>query len=218
MRLEDECTHTFNLQHLMDMCDKGLYPKLSDICEKVTFNHWAFVGGTDTYEIRRRHQIQYGFSIVTQELIDELYTYCKGQKIIEVGAGSGWLARGMRMKDHALDYTTLDAQQEGWGWVGEKGVTHSPIDHQCKYDEIDYSPFNVIISSWPNYDCPEIDHVVKSLKTGDLFILCSEGEGGCVGSDSLFELLDEHYKFCNYLETDISFPGIRDYWTVYRKK
>ena len=163
--------------------------------------------------IRDNYLTKYSHAIITNELVDSLVNICKGKKVVELGSGSGYLSHLLELK--GMDITTIDTAD----WYTDK-VIRKP-DIVDSYREMDFSSYDVVIMSWPNYQSNAAAQVVKKLNDSQIFIYCGEGRSGCCGDDDLHETLAEDWQ---YLEEDyglnansLSFSRIRDYWRAYIK-
>jgi hypothetical protein len=74
-----------------------------------------------------------------------------------------------------------------------------------------------LLLSWPPYDKP-FAYEALSAFPGDTLFYIGEGDGGCTGDDAFFRLLYEEWEEVEYCPDHISWSGIRDYLTLYRRK
>lgn len=74
-----------------------------------------------------------------------------------------------------------------------------------------------LLLSWPPYDT-EFGHEALQAFPGDTLFYIGEGWGGCTANDAFYELLNEEWEEVEYCHDHISWSGIRDYLTMYRRK
>lgn len=161
--------------------------------------------------LREHYVDRFGFALVTEELLDEVNSLIKGKRTIEIGCGSGWLAKCYRERYPDENYETLD--NGDWLWENR----YIELDHTADYATFDYSNYDVVIISWPNYGDSSIEEVLKELPTGCLFLHCGESMRGCTGTDVMFDLLEEKFEHKHHLVNSITFSGLHDTWDLYIK-
>lgn len=161
--------------------------------------------------LREQYVNQFGFALVTEELLDEINSLIDGKRVIEIGCGAGWFAKCYRERFPDAQYETLDSGE--WCWESQ----HVELDHTVDYATFDYSNYEVVISSWPNMDEEAIEEVLKGLPSGCLFVHCGESNGGCTGTDEMFDLLDERFEHKHHFINSITFAGLHDAWDLYIK-
>lgn len=164
--------------------------------------------------IRETYLAKYSHAIITNELVNSLAELCKGKKVVELGSGSGYLSHLLELK--GMDITTVDTAD----WYTERVIREPDI--VGSYREMDFSDYDVVIMSWPNYESNAAAQVLKGLNENQLFIYCGEGQGGCCADDDLHQTLAEHWI---HLEDDhglnansLVFARIHDYWRAYVRK
>jgi hypothetical protein len=74
-----------------------------------------------------------------------------------------------------------------------------------------------LLLSWPPYDDSFAYEVLEAFP-GDTLFYIGEGDGGCTGDDAFFHLLYEDWEEVDYCRDHISWSGIRDHLTMYRRK
>ncbi len=164
--------------------------------------------------IRETYLAKYSHAIITNELVESLVNICKDKKVVELGSGSGYLSHLLELE--GVDITTVDTAD----WYTDK-VIRKP-DIVGSYREMDFSDYDVVIMSWPNYESNAAAQVLKGLNENQLFIYCGEGLRGCCGDDDLHITLSQQW---GHLKEDygvsansLVFARIKDYWTVYTKR
>lgn len=164
--------------------------------------------------IRETYINKYSHAIITNELVDSLVKLCDGMKVVELGSGSGYLSHLLELK--GVNITTVDTAD----WYTER-VIRKP-DIIGSYREMDFSNYDVVLMSWPNYESNAAAQVVKGLNENQIFIYCGEGLRGCCGDDDLhltlayrWEPLEEDHGLA---ANSLVFARIKDYWQAYKKK
>ena len=164
--------------------------------------------------IRETYLAKYSHAIITNELVESLVNICKDKKVVELGSGSGYLSHLLELE--GVDITTVDTAD----WYTDK-VIRKP-DIVGSYREMDFSAYDVVIMSWPNYQSNAATEVVKGLNEKQIYIYCGEGYGGCCGDNDLHDTLDQHWE---HLEDDhglnansLVFSRVHDFWRAYVQK
>lgn len=162
--------------------------------------------------VREAYLSKYSHAIITNELVESLVKICEGKKVVELGSGSGYLSHLLELK--GIDIKTVDTAD----WYTDR-VIRKP-DIVGSYREMDFSGYDVVIMSWPNYQSNAAAQVLKGLED-QIFIYCGEGRNGCTGDADLHDTLNEHWE---HLKEDhgltansLVFSRIHDYWRAYVK-
>ena len=149
----------------------------------------------ETY-IRDSYIMNYGFSIITKELIDELKMFIRDRKVLEVMGGNGYLSRCLH--EAGVDIICTDTNE--WATNEESDPMYKkwintcyPIEQLAAVEAIEkYNDRDVVIMSWPPYCEPtDVDVLNKCLWRGKTLIYIGESEGGCTGTDQFFEIVDD---------------------------
>ena len=149
----------------------------------------------ETY-IRNSYIMNYGFSIITKELIDELKMFIGDKKVLEVMGGNGYLSRCLH--EAGVDIVCTDTNE----WATSKKTnpmfkkwtnTWYPIEQLDAVGAVEkYNDRDVVIMSWPPYYEPtDVDVLKQCLWGGKILIYIGESEGGCTGTDQFFEIVDD---------------------------
>ena len=163
------------------------------------------IGSDDDYTSELRHMYieKAGFVILTDEMIcgltDVLVYLTKGiknPKVVELGAGKGWLTHWLNTigkEDKRGDWVNVQATDNG-AWDNDK--MRSP---QClqpwvkKQDAVEYVELykpDVVIMSWPYFGDKWATQVAMALKPGTHIIYIGESDYGCCAEDSFFRATD----------------------------
>lgn len=173
-------------------------------------NDWT--GGWRT---RDKYIPRYGFVILTTEVISRLAGFMRGKRVLDSGAGSGYLTNCLR--NRGINVTAIDDWSHSYGrWGSYKGVGSNIIN--CNVNDHDVSGYDIIVLSWPHDGMETVNKMVS----GQYLIYQGEDSYGCTGSDDFHNHLDEPDQFeeidSDFLnEYALRFDGIHDYWHIYRK-
>jgi 2-polyprenyl-3-methyl-5-hydroxy-6-metoxy-1,4-benzoquinol methylase len=96
--------------------------------------------------VREDYMNRVGFSILTTELIDEIKTIVGDNPVMELGSGTGYLAK--HLEDAGVNIYTVDT--DDWGFE----TSYRKTDLISSYRQLDVSNYNMFIMSWPNYNSP----------------------------------------------------------------
>lgn len=140
------------------------------------------------------------WAVITTEYADALASVLKGLWVVEVCAGKGVLARMMQAR--GIDWFPTDIAP--WDESVESLDALSAID---KYDA------EVVFGSWIPYEST-LDYEIARRRVPCIFI--TEGWGGCIGSEDLWEKADaEGYDIFDWPLTDVpQWPSIHDHTVV----
>lgn len=172
------------------------------------------------FEQRRLFTQRYGWFILTDEVAKRLSSFIKDKTVVEVFAGTGYLASHLRTLSglSRKEYRAYD--NRGWAnyyinptWknVVNKNAFMAPIKKA-----------NVVIMCWPPYDTNHGERIVKKMVSGQYLVMNGEGYGGCTGNEEMHEYVSTHFVhlevLSEYINDDhVSFFGINDRWSIYRK-
>ena len=185
--------------------------------------------GLSVYSLRDSYIDNFGFSIITQEVIEDLQKIIGSRKCLEVMGGTGFLSKCL--KDAHVDIICTD--DKSWAnaekriyenWKKEK-IDIVQLDALTAIDE--YDTRDVIIMSWPPYmDSIDVEVLKKCIDGKKTLIYIGEDEGGCTGTDGFFEMIGDltdkhkvrtnHYYAQNtpeYIDFNVRMPqfhGIHD--------
>ena len=162
------------------------------------------------FSARSKFIDEIGFAIPCAEAIRAIVA---ASPLVEIGAGSGfWSAL---VHKAGGDIIATDAVS-GRNYGQSVGHFHQVSDGEGARIVGSYSERNVLMI-WPCYRKPWGATVAKAMAEGRLLFLVSEGQGGAVGDDDLFETLDARFDLVDEIEIP-QWPGIHDRLTVHRKR
>jgi hypothetical protein len=162
---------------------------------------------------RPKYIAQMGYVKISDRLLDALLPLCP---LVEVGSGTGALAQALRTRGGrvvATDNWSSDTAGENWhGSVGRVVCAEASraVRLMCQ------TRAN-LLCAWPSYDEDWCTRAVELLPEGRLFALVSEGRGGCIADDSLFDLLESDFELVEEIEID-TFPGLWDRLSIHRRR
>lgn len=181
------------------------------------WKHWLDnQEGLGDWLTREKYVPRYGFVILPTEVISRLAGFMRGKRVLDSGAGSGYLSHCLR--NRGIRVTAIDNWSHSYGSWGSYERVNSKVIN-CNVKDHDVSQYDIIVLSWP-HDGME---TVSKMVSGQYLIYQGESLGGCTGSDEFFAALDESGQFeeidAAFLnEYAIQFECIHDDWYVYRKK
>ena len=159
-----------------------------------------------------------GFVLLTKELIERLVHSLEGMKVLDAGAGSGYLSKCLH--DRGVNIEAVDnLSQEYKFQVGR----YFPVENESAVARVKRRYYDVVLLSWPDYSTPFAFDVASALKQTQQLLYCGEGEWGCTGDDKFHELLCTDYyhkqEISDYLnEVQLQFWAIHDYWHWYERR
>jgi hypothetical protein len=164
---------------------------------------------------------QYGFYIVSEGFIENTVNYFGKSKILEVGAGSGFLSACLQ--NAGIDIVPTEAHLVDNHYGFKNNYTEIIEEDSIKYLKNNKDKFDTILMSWPNYSSPFAYQIAKNMASGQTLIYIGEGYGGCTADDRFFDYMekyadvleDETHKFN---ESSFSWSGIHDRVRVFKKK
>jgi hypothetical protein len=136
-----------------------------------------------------------------------------GRGVVEPGAGTGYWAWQMEQAGISVAAYEPEVQGPANHFARRTWTTLLRDDHAAPRHHGDRALF----LCWPSYAEP---WAAQSLAcyTGDLLVYCGEGEGGCTADDGFFELLAAEWEEVSDSAAHVSYWGIHDYLTAYRRK
>jgi hypothetical protein len=155
--------------------------------------------------------------ILTSENADYLANYLKDKNVLEVGAGTGYVAAHLRQRG-VENYRAVDLWSS-WYWTHDKKNFGSECGDAL---EVDYDPYDVLVMGWPPMGSDFALKVLQKMRVGQVMIYQGEGFMGCTGSDSMFHYFDLAFERDGEMTMElerhhIRFGGMRDNWAVYKK-
>jgi SAM-dependent methyltransferase len=126
------------------------------------------------------------YPIISQELLDQLVKFVGDLSVLDIGAGTGYLARllhdrgiNVRAIDHRKGPNTRDL------WWGRQ-LYYNVED----VDALTLSEFDadIVLMTWPCMRTTFGEHVAKKLKPKQFLLYQGEPRGGCTGTNEFLIL------------------------------
>lgn len=160
---------------------------------------------------------QFGFVLLSEQLLNQVSEFLENKTVCEIGAGTGWLSYNLQKK--GIDITPVDYKPIQDSDFAFKKL-HTDILVANGIDYLENTLSDVVILSWPDYDTSFASQVLKSLKKGQTLIYIGEGDGGCTGDDEFFSLIETKTKLNKNVteslqKSSLSWTGIHDTWYVF---
>jgi len=150
------------------------------------------------------------FAIPCREAIGAIQ---RSGKVVEVGAGTGFWTALIRKAGGdiiATDVATRGRYKQPCGKFAE-------VRQMTADDAVDQFHDRNVLAVWPCYDKPWAGQMAKRMRSGRHLFLVSEGAGGCVGDDALFDELNHNFELVDEIALPV-WPAISDYLSVHRKR
>lgn len=191
-------------------------------------HHDGLWGGdvVDTYgSLRRDHELsvdrfalcgQYSWTITDPDSVAFVLDRC-GPIVVDPLAGSGWWAHllaGEHVRVYASDLNPPDGTDANH-W--HQTSSHLPIARSAAVQAVQEVPVTAtLLLSWPPY-ATDAGCDALAAYPGNRVIYMGEGDGGCCGTDALFELFESGWNQVA-VHRPVQYYGIHDYITVYDRK
>lgn len=170
------------------------------------------------YEDRVARIGDIGFCTHSAELVDELVSYIGDRRVLEVGAGTGHLARVLY--ERGVSICAVDSQdgyctQESW-WKKERLYFDVLKMDATQFPEL---PGDIVLMVWPCYKTDFAEKIARLIKPGQILLYCGESEGGCTGDYGFFRYLREAFDELPLPDAlhaaHIDFYGLHEHWWAY---
>lgn len=164
---------------------------------------------------------QYGFYIVSEGFIENTVNFFGKSRILEVGAGSGFLSACLQSS--GMDITPTDAHITDNRYGFKKLYTEVLEEDSVKYLKNNRDNFDTVLMSWPNYSSTFAYNIVKNMVPGQTLIYIGEGYGGCTADDNFFEYMEKHAEVLEietnkFNESSFSWASIHDRVQIFKMK
>ena len=140
----------------------------------------SFMVDFSLYLMRQDFIYNYGFTLLSTELVTELSKQLLNKNVLDIGAGTGFLAK--QLYDKKINIQAIDYENNVKSSYGFKNK-HFDIINEDGIKYITENPnINTIILSWPNYNTEFATEVLNAMSLGQKLYYMGEEEGGCTGS------------------------------------
>lgn len=167
---------------------------------------------------REVYRAEYGFVVLCQELLDTLAGQLRGLRVLDAGAGGGYLSSELALRGidvSAVDVGPMPEQGQFKVWRRDQNV-----------DALTLLPgsFDAVMLCWPSLGKPFAERVARAMRSGQVLVYQGENQGGCTAADGFFELVDSEAfdalmpESQALREHNLRHTGLRDSWRVYRKR
>ena len=163
--------------------------------------------------LREAYIRQYGFAVLTDESIAWMAGRLSGHRVLEVGAGNGYLAMRLRQAGVQMDATDMSRLEDNLYALGNSYHTDVEIMEAKRALET-FRP-TALVWSWP---VPETASG-RALEAfdGQMLIYIGEQNEGCTGGQLFERTIAERYREPENLCIP-SFPGVHDWIAAYEKR
>lgn len=202
-----------NQKLIEDYLSGNVYPydRLNEFMENAGF--------TSGFHLRDQYVARIGFVLYSTEVLLELSKLLRHKKVIEVGAGTGYLSK--QLKKRHVQIKPVDRGN----WYHNQRFIEPHYCHIYGAEAARYVKKNrhdAVVMSWPDYDKPFAFHVTKAMRKGSMLIFQGEGNGGCTGDEQFFDYLETNFEINEEKtqllnEHHVQYDGIHDNWYVFKK-
>lgn len=171
----------------------------------------------DGYDVRRTYIREHSWFILTEETADTLAKFLRNDKVIEVGAGTGYLAAHMRQRG-VRHYRAYDHFRGGYY---NRKVKHYGTKKRNAM-RLNLSLYDTVVMCWPTYNADFAARIISRMRSGQWLVFQGEGYGGCTGDDTFHALLEDNFTPLKLISDKLNYhhhrwDGIYDAWFVYVK-
>lgn len=165
------------------LLDNSLVPDFNDKGFRTDFGSSML-----SFKLREEYISNFGFSLMNQLLIDELTLCLKDKKVVELGAGTGWISHLLQNKNIDVQPIDLyDIDKNNYNFF----KSHTDILNVSAQDYLSKNKnYDTILMIWPNYSSDFAAQSLDLIPQGKQLIYIGESCGGCTANERFFELLD----------------------------
>lgn len=163
------------------------------------------------------HTGQYAWTVTDPPTVDFVAEHL-GPDAFDPLAGSGYWAYLLGQRGISVLASDLTPPAEGSGNIYHKGTgTWVPVRRADAVDACrEWGLGRALLLSWPPYDEPT-GAAVLTAYLGDRVVYIGEGEGGCCGTDGMFDLFDREWvEVASH--RPVQWYGLHDWVTVYERR
>lgn len=169
--------------------------------------------------LRRAYRSTYGFTVATTEVLDKLAELVGAKRLLEVGAGTGYLSHALAKR--GVQVIASDAHPENNRYGFERIWQN---DHVGDSVELLPGDFDYVLMAWPPLDRPFATQVAQRMRKGQVLLFNGEYRGGCTAdasfyaetaSEGVWEYCEGDSEALNQYHLQLS--GMHDCWQVFQK-
>jgi len=213
-----ELSESFKIKipFLNQMMEEGLVPnELRSSFINRDYNE-NFMESFNLMRLRQPHFAKFGFTLLNEHMLNVLAREFKNDKIIDVGAGNGWISHNLQKKGVNIIPVDTHTTDNRYGFE----IQHTDIINMKAEDYIIKNSYDTILMSWPDLGSEFAATILDLMPKGKTLIYVGEGEGGCTGNDRFFELLEakctlDEAKTERLQKHSQRWAGVHDDWYVY---
>jgi hypothetical protein len=165
------------------------------------------------FAVRDEYVARFGFAIPCAELLDALAQH---GPIVEIGAGSGYMTRLMRLRGIDVIGTDIDIHTEdshGHGFIVGEHDPHQ-IGRASGKQAVRRFPERTVFCSWPTYRATWFRQALRAMRRGQKLIMIRED---CIADETAYQYLDDCFDELGTVDLPV-FPYIHDYAAIYVKR
>lgn len=161
------------------------------------------------FKIRESFISHFGYALPNAEFIDEV---AQMGKILEVGAGTGYLSQLIYQK--GVEVIATDPGETLYLFESKRWFEVLEMDAN---KAIEKNPDHTVLMAWPCLNENWANEALLRMKNRQKIIFIGEEEGGCTANSSFFQTLEYEFEKIRALPWK-SFPMMNDKASVYIKK
>ena len=175
-----------------NLCTTGTLPTKEDIMR--TVGNRCGCLDINAFRCKDLYNSKFGFALLSQETVNDMAKFFDGCTVLEVGAGSGFLAKAISDANISIKMIATDSGEwensckDEWKKHFSDVLIMDGIDAISAFaDNIDY-----VLMSWPPYDESMAYEILnKCIEVNKPLVYIGEWECGCNGDNEFFELINK---------------------------
>lgn len=155
----------------------------------------------------------FGYALLTMETREELANIMQGQRVLELGAGTGYMSACLHSRGVDIKASDSGDWDHRWATVWQRDIRE-------KAEDIDVSIYPYVLAVWPLAGCEWMYEVLDKMSVGQTLVLQGETPGGCTGHGGVFNNSDwqERTDLNVKLNQDhVQFRNVKDEWHVFER-
>lgn len=169
-----------------------------------------FRDALDDISIRRLYVSKFCYPLLCREAVDAIAEAARGRRVLEIGAGTGYLAHVLA--GHGVDIIATDPAARITDYGQRRGFFLTVLQMTADEAIKSFAP-SVLLSSWPSYDSEWARQAMEQMPLGSTIIYFGEGMGGCTGDYWMHEFLYEQ-RLVTRVDLPV-FSGLHDDLYIY---